>query len=85
MTNLARELGARTHGRTDAQADERTSGAAYRRTGVPAYRRTGAPAYRRTDEGGAERDLGAAVRDAVVRAFERVFGFAAVERLAQIP
>jgi lipoate-protein ligase B len=55
------------------------------RTGVPDCRRTGVPAHRRTDEGSAERDLGAAVREAVVRAFERVFGFAAVERLAQIP
>ena len=33
----------------------------------------------------AGRNLGAAVRDAVVRAFEAVFGFAAVERLAQMP
>jgi lipoyl(octanoyl) transferase len=55
------------------------------RTGVPDCRRTGVPAHRRTDEGSAERDLGAAVREAVVRGFERVFGFAAVERLAQIP
>jgi lipoate-protein ligase B len=55
------------------------------RTGAPAYRRTGVPAHRRTDEGASERDLGAAVREAVVRAFEEVFDFAAVERLAQIP
>ena len=33
----------------------------------------------------APQDLGAAVREAVVRALEEVFGFAAVERLAQIP
>ena len=44
------------------------------RTGVPAYGRTGGDAGRR--------ELGTAVREAVVRAFEKVFGFAAVERLA---
>ena len=49
------------------------------RTGVPAHRRTGVPAHRRTGEGAAGRDLGAAVREAVVRRFEGVFGFACHE------
>jgi len=47
--------------------------------------RTGVPAHRRTDKGAAVRDLGAAVREAVVRGFERVFGFAAVEEIREIP
>jgi lipoyl(octanoyl) transferase len=45
-----------------------------------------AQTHRRTDAQTDERtQLGAAVREAVVRAFEEVFGFAAVERLARIP
>ena len=69
MTSVAAELDARTHGRTDAQGDERTSGRADERTGGHA----------------AVPDLAAAVREAVVRAFEVVFGFETVERLEQTP
>jgi len=46
---------------------------------------TGAQGHGGTADDPAGRDLGAAVREAVVRAFSRVFGFAAVERLAQVP
>lgn len=45
---------------------------------------TGAQGHRGTDDNDG-RELGAAVREAVVRAFEMVFRFGAVQRLGQTP
>jgi lipoyl(octanoyl) transferase len=69
MTNLAREL-VGTGAQGHGGTDEPPG------TGAQGHGGTG------NDAG---RDLGAAVREAVVQAFKVVFGFPTVERLAQIP
>jgi lipoyl(octanoyl) transferase len=48
-------------------------------------RRTGAPAHPVSPGDAAAGDLGAAAREAVVRAFESVFGFGTVRRLERLP
>jgi hypothetical protein len=71
--------------RTGAPPHRRTGAPTHGRTAAPPHRRTGAPAHPVSPGDAAAGDLGAAAREAVVRAFESVFGFGTVRRLERLP
>ena len=84
MTSVVKELAgteARAHTGADVPAEDRTSADAGQRATLGSGGRDSSDERDRS----AGRDLGAAVREAVVRAFEEVFGFETVERVEQVP